>query len=146
MATTPSVQDAQKNPPKPPWITDDQYHAAIESIEEQSAEKGNDHLYEALVEVAPADAWWWAVSLAEAMLTCDLDRVDEIRRDLRKAVAEHAVTHVAKWDTQDWYQFLESIGEGEDAVCASCDGTGIGMHGDPDTSRCAECGGSGVPS
>lgn len=28
--------------------------------------------------------------------------------------------------------------------CHLCRGTGIGQHGDPDTSRCVSCGGSGV--
>ena len=32
----------------------------------------------------------------------------------------------------------------EDDTCRTCDGTGIGQHGDPDTSRCSSCGGSGV--
>lgn len=27
--------------------------------------------------------------------------------------------------------------------CALCQGTGIGQHGDPDTSRCSACGGRG---
>ena len=27
--------------------------------------------------------------------------------------------------------------------CYTCCGTGIGIHGDPDTSRCGECGGMG---
>ncbi len=27
--------------------------------------------------------------------------------------------------------------------CPTCDGSGIGMHGDPDTSRCLDCKGSG---
>lgn len=31
-----------------------------------------------------------------------------------------------------------------DDICHTCRGSGIGMNGDPDTSRCATCGGSGV--
>jgi hypothetical protein len=33
-----------------------------------------------------------------------------------------------------------------DAACSYCAGTGIGQHGDPDTSRCAACHGSGEAS
>jgi hypothetical protein len=31
-----------------------------------------------------------------------------------------------------------------DAMCSLCAGSGIGQHGDPDTSRCSACGGSGA--
>jgi hypothetical protein len=34
--------------------------------------------------------------------------------------------------------------EDHDDTCSTCDGTGIGQYGDPDTSRCSSCGGSGV--
>ena len=34
--------------------------------------------------------------------------------------------------------------EQEDEECDLCQGTGIGQHGDPDTSRCSQCGGNGV--
>jgi len=34
--------------------------------------------------------------------------------------------------------------EDHDHYCTTCDGTGIGQHGDPDTSRCSSCGGTGV--
>ena len=33
--------------------------------------------------------------------------------------------------------------EDEDRDCPKCQGTGIGRHGDPDTSKCGKCGGRG---
>lgn len=33
--------------------------------------------------------------------------------------------------------------DGDEGVCSSCAGTGIGQFGDPDTSRCSSCRGSG---
>lgn len=33
--------------------------------------------------------------------------------------------------------------EEEDEECDLCQGTGIGQHGDPNTSRCSQCGGNG---
>lgn len=33
--------------------------------------------------------------------------------------------------------------EYEDEECDLCMGTGIGQHGDPNTSRCSQCGGNG---
>ena len=38
----------------------------------------------------------------------------------------------------------EQEDEDDDRDCPDCIGTGIGQHGDPDTSRCHACGGSGV--
>lgn len=38
----------------------------------------------------------------------------------------------------------EDEGDDQDDTCRTCDGTGIGRYGDPDTSRCSSCGGSGV--
>lgn len=34
--------------------------------------------------------------------------------------------------------------DGDDNSCGTCQGTGIGQHGDPDTSRCHSCRGRGV--
>lgn len=39
---------------------------------------------------------------------------------------------------------LGDVEELEDDTCELCRGTGIGQHGDPDTSKCHRCGGSGV--
>jgi len=36
------------------------------------------------------------------------------------------------------------LDEESDLSCDTCRGTGIGQHGDPDTSICADCGGSCV--
>ncbi len=33
-----------------------------------------------------------------------------------------------------------------DDYCGLCRGTGIGQHGDPDTSKCRLCGGTGMSS
>ncbi len=32
----------------------------------------------------------------------------------------------------------------EDLICRECAGSGIGAHGDPETSRCWACNGSGM--
>ncbi len=41
---------------------------------------------------------------------------------------------------------IEAMCEEPDRSCGLCQGTGIGQHGDPDTSRCSACGGSGEVS
>jgi hypothetical protein len=56
------------------------------------------------------------------------------------------------FESQDVLNILDAIsqeltGDDEDDhddTCPTCTGTGIGQHGDPDTSRCSDCGGSGV--
>lgn len=39
---------------------------------------------------------------------------------------------------------MSPLDDDDDSVCPTCLGTGIGQHGDPDTSRCHRCHGSGV--
>jgi len=61
------------------------------------------------------------------------------------------------WATYDWDNDLGGYRDDEDLAkidpgyeedipeCGLCMGTGIGQHGDPNTSRCNHCGGSGSP-
>lgn len=44
---------------------------------------------------------------------------------------------------EDWHDDEDDDDDGS-LDCGLCMGTGIGQHGDPDTSRCVSCGGSGV--
>ena len=73
----------------------------------------------------------------------DLDD-EECRQVLFAADDQHDATVGINWEV------LKAVAESlfpEDTspdYCTSCDGTGIGQHGDPDTSRCSSCGGSGV--
>lgn len=40
----------------------------------------------------------------------------------------------------------EQAAEEDEETCGTCLGTGIGQHGDPDTSTCHDCGGGGGES
>lgn len=54
---------------------------------------------------------------------------------------------IAKRFCQDCYNEFAGIEDADDVddsdTCGTCAGTGIGQHGDPDTSKCTACGGRG---
>lgn len=48
-----------------------------------------------------------------------------------------------KTEDDEYDCFPDPEPEETDSDCTLCAGTGIGQHGDPDTSRCTRCGGRG---
>ena len=85
-----------------------------------------------------------------------IQRAQELRDSMvdPEEVAEMIADELEQdgWIASDIEKILNAIADelggseddDHDDTCRTCDGTGIGQHGDPDTSRCSSCGGSGV--
>lgn len=71
------------------------------------------------------------------MTRLEIDQLESQLRELIPALTPDEFDRIMSGETGPDF-------DDEDTDCELCDGTGIGQHGDPDTSRCAMCGGSGV--
>jgi hypothetical protein len=101
-----------------------------------------------LAQVAQVQAELWTEYATRYDVETDADISAMAGAKARADCLDELLQHMRKGDARPfmpaWADQVPPEDVEIDATCPECIGTGIGQHGDPETSRCATCRGKGV--